>query len=313
MTAVKVLHLIEHMTIGGAQRSVMTLARTEGHDARIVRPNEASRREAAWADVVVAHVWRCAKGDSHVPVPFVPGVDPARLIVFNHDVEGRITAPCALVVVYSEAAALRQVVEVPVEVLPGGIRLSALQRVSASRRWDKIGALGRLSTLHDGKISPRTLRWWPSLPVGRLVVGGAGVQLNALREAYAGTRIEFVGEVRPGNRAPFLAQLDIFCYQTEWHEESFGYVVLEALAAGCVVLTEPRGALGELVMNDVTGVVVDGDDAAAEQVKRLVADQARCERLSAAGSRAAARYTSHAMQSRFGALVAAVMSRGGPM
>lgn len=308
MTAVKVLHLIEHLTIGGAQRSAMTLARTEGHDARIARPTEVKPHEVASADVVVAHVWRCAKGDPYVPVPFVPGVDPARLIVFNHDVEGRITAPCALVVVYSEAAALRQVVDAPVEVLPGGIGMSAMQQVSTSRRWDKVDALGRLSTLHDGKIAPRTIRWWPSLPVPRLVVGGAGSQLEALREAYAGTRIEFLGEVQPRNRALFLAQLDIFCYQTEWHEESFGYVVLEALAAGCVVLTEPRGALGELVIDDVTGVLVEGDDAAAEQVKRLVADHARCARLSAAGARAAARYTSDAMQLRFGALVAAVMS-----
>lgn len=310
MTAVQVLHLIRDLTIGGAQRSVMTLARTAGQDSRVMLYNDVADDDVAWADVVVAHVWRCAKGDPYVPVPFVAGVDPARLIVFNHDVEGYITAPCALVVVYSKAAAQRQAVDTPIEVLPGGIGLTALQRVGAARQWDDIKSLGRLSTLHDGKIAPQTIGWWPDLPVRRLIVGGAGSQLAVLRSAFAGTRIEFPGEIRPHHRPQFLTQLDLFCYQTEWHEESFGYVVLEAMAAGCVVVTEPRGALAELVVDDVTGVLVDGAAAAAGQVARLVADPALCSRLSEAGSQAAALYTSEAMQSRFGAMVSAVMSRG---
>jgi glycosyltransferase involved in cell wall biosynthesis len=254
--------------------------------------------------------WRYRKGDQHVPVPSLPGVDPARLIVFNHDVSGHISAPCALVVVYSQTAACGQIAEAPVKVLPGGIGLAGLGQVSRSRRWDQVGSLGRLSTLHDGKIAPQTIEWWPDAPVSRLVVGGQGSQFDALCEAYAATRIEFVGEVRPRSRSEFLAQLDIFCYQTEWHEESFGYVVLEALAAGCVVVTEPRGALGELVLDDVTGLLVDGSDEAAEQVTRLVADPMRCARLSAAGSRSARRYTKRAMQSSFHNMVAAVLSDG---
>ena len=36
MTAARVLHIIQDMNIGGAQRSVMTLMKTAGHDARIV-------------------------------------------------------------------------------------------------------------------------------------------------------------------------------------------------------------------------------------------------------------------------------------
>lgn len=309
MTAVRVLHLIEDMTIGGAQRSVMTLARTAGHDARIARPSYIVRDDASWADVVVAHVWRSARGNPYVPVPSVPGVDPARLVVFNHDVEGFITAPCALLIVYSDAAARRQVVDSPVRVLPGGIRIADLKRVSGLRRWDEVRSLGRLSTLHEGKIAPRTIEWWPSLPVRRLLVGGAGSQHQVLSEAFGATRIEFVGEIRPRNRAEFLAQIDLFCYQTDWHEESFGYVVLEAMAAGCVVITEPRGALGELVVDDVTGVIISGAEHAIDQVSLLIADPGRCTRLSESGSRAAGKYTSDAMQSLFRDMVATVVSR----
>jgi glycosyltransferase involved in cell wall biosynthesis len=311
VTDVKVLHVIEHLTIGGAQRSAMTLARTKGHDARIVPPSDIARRHLAWADVIVAHVWRSTKGDPYVPVPVAPGLDSKRLIVFNHDVEGRIDQPCSLVLVYSEAALRRQDVNARVQVIPGGIGLAGLQRVAGSRVWGEIGSLGRLSTLHDGKIAPRTIDWWSSLPVRRLVVGGSGSQLDALRSAFATTRIEFPGEIRPRDRHNLLAQLDLFCYQTEWHEESFGYVVLEALAAGCVVVTEPRGALTELVVDNMNGVVVDGYDAAAEQLRSLIADPARCARLSAAGVRTASQYSSHAMQSRFGAVVADFLSTGG--
>lgn len=308
MTAARVLHIIQDMNIGGAQRSVMTLMKTAGHDARIVHPTLVGRDDVKWADVVVAHVWRSRKGDPRIMVPLAAGVDPSRLIVFNHDVEGRISARCAVVIVYSESAARRQVVEAPVRVLPGGVGLEAFRRVSATRRWDKVASLGRLSTLHEGKISPRTIAWWPDLPARRLLVGGAGPQLEVLRATFAATRMEFPGEIQPRLRAAFLRQIDLFCYQTEWHEESFGYVVLEAMAAGCVVVTEPRGALRELVVDDLTGVVVDGATATIERVTHLISDPRLCARLAESGLRAAAKYTSEAMQSRFADIVAATVS-----
>jgi glycosyltransferase involved in cell wall biosynthesis len=306
VSAIKVLHLIDTMTIGGAQRSVATLCRTGGHDARVARATDVAPADVGWADVIVAHVWRHRRGDPHVPVPSVP--DPTRLAVFNHDVEGHIDAACAVVVVYSAAAARRQVVDAPVEVVPGGIGLDGLRKVARARTWRSVDSLGRLSTLHDGKIAPRTIQWWPDVPVPHVVVGGAGSQDDVLRRAFLGTRIEFVGEIPPRHRTNFLAHVDIFCYQTEWHEESFGYVVLEALAAGCVVVTEPRGALPERIVDDVTGVLVDGHGAAEAAVRALAVDPERCARLSAAAMLSASAYTKRAMQERFGEVIAALMS-----
>lgn len=306
MSTVKVLHLIDTMTIGGAQRSVATLCQTGGHHARVVRTGDVAQADFAWADIIVAHVWRHRRGSPYVPVPPVP--DPTRLVVFNHDVEGHIVAPCAVVVVYSAAAARRQAVDAPVEVVPGGIGLTGLREVAEARTWRSVDSLGRLSTLHGGKIAPRTIEWWPNAPVRRVVVGGAGSQGDLLRRAFAGTRVELVGEVLPRHRASFLAQVDIFCYQTEWHEESFGYVVLEALAAGCVVVTEARGALPELIMDEVSGLLVDGSEAAEAAVGALAADPERCARLSAAAMLSVSGYTKRAMQERFGDLVTAVMA-----
>jgi len=307
MSRARVLHLIRDLTIGGAQRSLMTLAKTPGFDSQIALFSEVTPQQIEQVDCIVAHVWRMERGNPHVSVPQIAGADPARTIIFNHDIEGCIDAPGALVLVYSESAAQRQQVELPVAVLAGGIAVDRFRSIAAARRWERVKSLGRLSTLHGGKIAPRTVDWWVDLPISRLVVGGQGPQMDPLQSTCRDARFEFPGEIAPRDRGDFFAQIDVFCYQTEWHEESFGYVVLEAQAAGCVVVTEARGALGELVVHEHSGLIAQGFDDAAKQITGLVADTARCSRISRCASRSAARYTSERMQDRFRELVAGVM------
>jgi glycosyltransferase involved in cell wall biosynthesis len=66
--------------------------------------------------------------------------------------------------------------------------------------------------------------------------------------------------------------------------EPFGMVAMEAAAAGKPVVATKVGGLGEVVLDDVTGITVaPGDVAALEQaMSELITDRARREKLGAA-------------------------------
>ena len=85
------------------------------------------------------------------------------------------------------------------------------------------------------------------------MIGGGGSQLDTLVDTCTDQRFRFLGEIPPTLTHEFLAQIDIFLYDTEWHVESFCYVILEALAAGCVVVASSRGAIVELVQSGANG------------------------------------------------------------
>jgi alpha-maltose-1-phosphate synthase len=84
--------------------------------------------------------------------------------------------------------------------------------------------------------------------------------------------LEVRNDVRPGDGriADVLAASDIFAFPGEI--DSFGYAILEAMAAGLPVVAVGQGAVPELVDDGVTGLVVPqhDDDAFANALQRLV-------------------------------------------
>ena len=74
-------------------------------------------------------------------------------IVFNHDWEGQYDGVVDLVIVYSGIAAAHWNGPQPVAILPGGIGLERFVTVAKARKWAFVSSVGRLSTLHPGKIT----------------------------------------------------------------------------------------------------------------------------------------------------------------
>jgi phosphatidylinositol alpha-mannosyltransferase len=73
-------------------------------------------------------------------------------------------------------------------------------------------------------------------PEVRVWVGGTGPQTEALRAAYGGDpRIEWLGRLSEADVASRMRGADVFCAPS-LHGESFGVVLLEAMAAGAVVV-----------------------------------------------------------------------------
>jgi glycosyltransferase involved in cell wall biosynthesis len=107
-----------------------------------------------------------------------------------------------------------------------------------------------------------------------LVVAGSG-PLRPELEAQAG-RLGVTGSVTfLGQRDDVecvLGGLDVVLLTSE--TEGIPGVAIEALMAGCPVVTVPVGGVGAVVEHGITGLVLDGNDPApmAEAVARLLAD-----------------------------------------
>jgi glycosyltransferase involved in cell wall biosynthesis len=72
---------------------------------------------------------------------------------------------------------------------------------------------------------------------------------------------------------------------TRGRAEGLGLTLVEALLAGSAVVGTPAGGIPEVVLHEKTGLIAqDGDPVdLANQLQRLLSDQALCERLTRAG------------------------------
>ena len=124
-----------------------------------------------------------------------------------------------------------------------------------------------------------------ALPDAHLMVVGGTVDLIAAQERMPsaqamGARLHFLG-AQPDPRGAFIAA-DVFCLPSAY--ESYGLVVLEALACGVPVVGTRTGCLPDVVVDGVNGALVE----------RTAADvRAGLERV-LAGDRAAIRAASRA-------------------
>jgi glycosyltransferase involved in cell wall biosynthesis len=304
----RVLHIIPTLGVGGAQRTLATLLRIPDLESRVELSDSLSDSSISWSDIVLIHAWCGERDNANLNVPRILfDLHERPVILFNHDWRGCYRGLAELVIVYSAFAATNWTGAQPVTVLPGGITLERFSEVARRRDWSAPATIGRLSTLHPGKISPRTLHYWPVLSAKRFLVGGAGSQLTSLVQACTDPRFEFPGEVPPRFTHDLLSRIDIFLYDTEWHIESFCYVILEALAAGCVVVASNRGAIQELVETEKNGLLFEGSEEAVRLCASLLGDSERCRSLSSAGAATARLFPSEAMRHRFASHVVKVL------
>jgi glycosyltransferase involved in cell wall biosynthesis len=70
----------------------------------------------------------------------------------------------------------------------------------------------------------------------------------------------------------FLRSLDVFYYRTGAHVETFGRVVLEAMACALPVVCHRRGGYAECIRHGENGFLFDSTDEARGIVRRLMAD-----------------------------------------
>lgn len=130
-----------------------------------------------------------------------------------------------------------------------------------------------------------------------LKIVGEGPDLERLRESHKG-QVEFLGAVSDDRLADLYARCLALVVP---NIEEFGIAAVEAQAAGRPVVAVARGGVTETVVDGETGILVDGEDAAALAEPLRDTDFSRFD--SAAIRTNAERFSSASFRAKFSALV----------
>jgi glycosyltransferase involved in cell wall biosynthesis len=122
-----------------------------------------------------------------------------------------------------------------------------------------------------------------ALPQARLAIVGDGPIRQMLEYQFAGTPTVFTGYLHGADLAAAYASADIFVLTSA--NETFGNVVLEAMASGLPVVVPSSGGQLDYVHHEVNGLIYDHEDPEAliAQVARLIGDPLLARRLGASG------------------------------
>ena len=137
-----------------------------------------------------------------------------------------------------------------------------------------------------------------------LVIVGDGPAYGEVQQELAGLPVTFTGYLRGPELATAYASADVFAFPS--YTETFGQVVLEAMASGLPVVGLLSEGVCDLVKHDHTGFLLDAQKMSEEEqtvgyrslLLRLIEDrQIRCEMSLAATARAHSQTWHEAMES----------------
>jgi len=136
---------------------------------------------------------------------------------------------------------------------------------------------------------PRLVAEFPDVEV--LVVGRGDEQELANEAGDCAANLRFLGAVDDATKASALRSVDLYCAPNTGGE-SFGIVLVEAMAAGTAVVASDLDAFRRVLDNGAAGrlVPVDDPDALATSLIELLGDARARKRYVAAGARAVQRY-----------------------
>ena len=185
------------------------------------------------------------------------------------------------------------------EIIPNGIRLDDFANADPFPHLQD----GMINLLFVGRLEKRKglkyllgaysrLKWdWPNLRL--LVVGSGKPDDDSLR--ILGERnlrdVVFVGAVSDQEKARYYQSADIFCSPATGRE-SFGIVLLEAMAAGRPVVASDIEGYSSVVIHGQEGLLVKPkrDEELAETIATLLRDPEARARLGANGRQKAERF-----------------------
>jgi glycosyltransferase involved in cell wall biosynthesis len=145
--------------------------------------------------------------------------------------------------------------------------------------WTKFGAAPGPKVTYVGRLAKEKdldvlIDAYGSLarrhPECTLCIVGDGPFLSAMKEALVYPNVLFTGFLFNGDLSAAYASSDILVFPST--TDTFGSVVLEAMASGVPVIVSDRGGACELVQHGLTGLVTKGRNAAdlLEAIERLL-------------------------------------------
>jgi glycosyltransferase involved in cell wall biosynthesis len=168
----------------------------------------------------------------------------------------------------------------PCHWMPRGVDAALFDPAKRTRKNQNNGAVlgfvGRLSVEKNVALLAQVQQELEQMGVSefRFLIVGQGGDENWLRERLP--QAEFAGVLRGEALAEAYANMDLFVFPS--HTDTFGNVVLEALASGVPAIVTPDGGPPTIVRDGQTGRTVP-DAEFASAVAGLLADPARHERM----------------------------------
>jgi phosphatidylinositol alpha-mannosyltransferase len=149
---------------------------------------------------------------------------------------------------------------------------------------------------------PRDVRVW---------VGGDGPQSAELRERFGhDPRIEWLGRISDADRAARMRACTVYCSPSV-RGESFGMVLLEAMASGCALVASDLDGHRNVASDGVDALLTPVGDAAAlaKAIRRVLDDDALRAELVAGGRRRADQLSMAHLAERYEAIYRSVQRR----
>lgn len=136
-----------------------------------------------------------------------------------------------------------------------------------------------------------------------ILIAGEGPLRASLEERTQSlglSNVRFLGHVSEANKRRWLATADILCAPS-LYGESFGIVLLEAMAAGLSVVAADNAGYSSTLKQTGGGLLAKAGDAQslAQSLRRLVKDAGLRTRLAQEGRKAAASFDARALAARF--------------
>ena len=193
-------------------------------------------------------------------------------------------------------------VTTPAQVIPTGIRLEQFRQGDGERFRERFAIpweqplllyVGRVAeeknipflidvfeqlTDFDGRLVIAGMRGWKYEPI-----------LERIRTSTRADRIQFLEYVADADLPALYGGADLFVFPS--HYEGFGLPPLEAMACGTPAVSSSGGSLAEVLGDDA--VVLDTFDIErwTAEIRQVLSDTGRRDRLAEAGRRRAAGYT----------------------
>ena len=160
---------------------------------------------------------------------------------------------------------LEQLTDRPCRLMPRGVDAELFHPAKRNRRPDDrdhvLGFVGRLSVEKNVALLARVQEELERLGHRsfHFLIVGHGSEESWLRERLP--RAEFTGVLRGEALSAAYANMDVFVFPS--HTDTFGNVVLEALASGVPSIVTPHGGPKTIVRDGETGRIVPDEDFAA--------------------------------------------------
>ena len=164
----------------------------------------------------------------------------------------------------------------PCRLMPRGVDAELFNPAKRRRKSEDgeavLGFVGRLSVEKNVALLTAVQQELERMGVTnfRFLIVGHGNEEAWLRERLP--RAEFTGVLKGEPLAEAYARMDIFVFPS--HTDTFGNVVLEALASGVPAIVTPDGGPATIVRDGVTGRIVRDEEFAAA-IAEVLADPAR--------------------------------------